>query len=186
MKNETEVPQESVSLFQDLAHIPVWAVALLALLGLVLADVMPIWAAVLLLAGWWFTIRHFEKQAELKEAKGRAAAFANNIAPIVVSSIDPSESVASVIARAQNWRNQLQLSGNPYWDKIPVVEFPYSPMLYEVGQLSCAWSIYQKQVADETHNQYVKWYNGKCPAELKALFASAVLPALYNQQNAAQ
>jgi hypothetical protein len=100
------------------------------------------------------------------------------IGPIVVGSDNPEENVYLVQEKAKAWREKLKLSGNPYADKIPILEYPYSPMIYSVGQLSAGWSIYCKELAERQHRANMDWYEGKCPTELKALFASAVLPPI--------
>lgn len=170
----------SANLFNDLAKMPVFVGVIGAALGLTLLNVIPVWLGVV--ASLLAVIAHnqSEKQKALAEARSRASSYANMIGPIVVGSDNPEENVYDVQEKAKAWREKLMLSGNPYADVLPIIEYPYSPMLYQVGQLSAGWSIYQKQLAETQHMENLKWYEGKCPAPLKALFASAVLPSPQN------
>ena len=176
MSYEKEIPKQPLQTFANGANFPPIFVAFGILAGLASFGVLKPIVALLLFCGVWWFVRHQEKAAELREAKSRAAAYANMIGPIVVGSDNPEENVYLVQEKAKAWRDKLRLSGNPYADKIPIIEYPYSPMIYSVGQLSAGWSIYCKELAERQHRANLEWYEGKCPNELKALFASAVLP----------
>jgi len=146
------------------------------LLGLMAFGAIPPSVGIFMgIAGFWF-IRHLDAQRALEMAKARAASYCNTIGPVMVCSTSPDEGVESIRKRAEAWRESLRLSGNPYWDKIPIVEFPYSPMLFDTLQLSAGWNIYLHLSDARRHAENMKWYEGKCPNDLKGLFASAVLP----------
>ncbi len=179
-KSEKSALQINSNDFKLLAEVPLilWVVFALLLLTLVGA-LKPGIAALLAIAA--LIANHHIKQADkLREAKARAASYANMIGPIVIGSDNPEENVYDVQEKAKAWRERLELSGNPYAKQLPIIEFPYSPMLYGTGQLSAGWSLYQKQLAETQHMENLKWHEGKCPNELKALFASAVLPSPQN------
>lgn len=179
-QSEKHPSQFSANDFKIIAELPgiFWVIGVLLLLSLVGA-LKPGIAALLAVAA--LIANHHIKQADkLREAKARAASYANMIGPIVVGSDNPEENVYDVQEKAKAWRERLELSGNPYAKQLPIIEFPYSPMLYGTGQLSAGWSLYQKQLAETQHMENLKWYEGKCPNELKALFASAVLPSPQN------
>lgn len=175
--SETKQVQESPKLVQDLMQLPAWAVMCAAFLGVAAFGIMPFWAAI---TGCLFVLvtKRIEaaKYAE-KVAMAQAATYANCIGPVVVSSIRPDETLDELQDRAAHWKEQLKLSGNPYAERIPVVVIPYNVVLTEHNQLTAGWSIYQKQVAERQHIENLGWYERGCPNELKALFASAVLPA---------
>ncbi len=175
MEKSEKQPLQSIA---NGVYFPPIFVAFGILAGLAAFGVLKPIVAMCLFIGVYLFIRHQEKEAELKEAKSRAAAYANMIGPIVVGSDNPEENVYLVQEKAKAWREKLKLSGNPYADKIPIIEYPYSPMIYSVGQLSAGWSIYCKELAERQHRANMDWYEGKCPTELKALFASAVLPPI--------
>lgn len=181
-KSEKSALQINSNDFKLLAEVPlvVWVIFALLLLSLVGA-LKPGIAALLSIASL-IANYHIKQADKLREAKSRAAAYANMIGPIVVGSDNPEENVYDVQEKAKAWRERLELSGNPYAKQLPIIEFPYSPMLYGTGQLSAGWSLYQKQLAETQHIENIKWYEGKCPSELKALFASAVLPSPQTQQ----
>lgn len=163
--------------FKELATVPLYIWVIFALIGLTLFNVVPVWLGVTGALAALIANYHIQQADRLREAKSRAASYANMIGPIVVGSDNPEENVYDVQEKAKAWREKLRLSGNPYADVLPVIEYPYSPMLYGTGQLSAGWNLYQKQLAELQHMENIKWYEGKCPAQLKALFASAVLPS---------
>lgn len=169
--------QSRPNLLQELAKLPPIAVVITIVLGLCALGVMPLYAAIMLIVWAWWGLSAIERAQALKEAKARAATYANCIGPIVVASIHPNETVEELEIRCDGWRENLRLSGNPYADKIPIIAMPYQVMLAEYGQLTAGWSTYQRQVGERQHNENIIWHSGKCPSELKALFASAVLPA---------
>lgn len=184
-QSETTSVQAAPALMQDLKNIPPIAVVITVILAMTAVGVVPWYGGAMLIILAWFGLNHIEAAQRLKEAKARAATYANCIGPVVVSSIHPNETVMELEARAQEWREQLRLSGNPYADKIPIITYPYNVMLVEHGQLTAGWSTYQRSVGETQHIENLKWHEGKCPNELKSLFASAVLPApkpeLFNQ-----
>lgn len=176
-KVETQSLQSAPNLVQNLLQVPAWVWAALLILGVAATGGIPFWAAVLLLIGMVFFLKSLSNAQKLEQAKAAAASFANCIGPVVVGSLHPGETVQEVEARAKFWRDQLLLSGNPYANMIPVITYPYNPLLLPYGNLSAGWSIYCKELGERQHFENVKWHDGKCPNELKALFASAVLPA---------
>ncbi len=176
-QSESIPVQQDTKLLQDLKQLPAEAVAATAVIGLCAFGAIPWWIALFILVAGWFIVSNIKAQQALKEAKARAATYANCIGPVVVSSIHPNETVDQLQARADEWRQQLRLSGNPYADIIPIICYPYNVVLSEYGQLSAGWSTYQREVGQTQHMENIKWYEGKCPSNLKGLFASAVLPA---------
>jgi len=125
-------------------------------------------------AVWMFA----EKKRIARENAARLSAVVNLCAPVIVPSMWITEDVESVAARAKQMKQDLKDSGNPYADIIPVIAYPYTPMLFQVGQLSMSWAIYQRMVGEQIHMENLKWYEGKdCPPKLKAIFASQVMPA---------
>lgn len=146
------------------------------LLGLMAFGAIPTSVGIFMAIAGFLFIRHLDAQRALEMAKARAASYANTIGPIMVCSTSPDEGVEAIQSRAKAWRESLELSGNPYWDKLPIIEFPYSPMLFDSSQLSAGWNIYLHLSDARRHSENMKWYEGKCPNELKALFSSAVLP----------
>jgi len=169
--------QETPSLLQDMSKIPPMAWVITVILAMTAVGVLPWMGAVSLVFLAWVGLSRIEAAQALKDAKARAATYANCIGPIVVSSIHPNETLIELEARANDWREKLRLSGNPYAEKIPIITYPYNVMLVEHGQLTAGWSTYQRNVGETQHMENLKWYEGKCPSELKSLFASAVLPA---------
>jgi len=116
-----------------------------------------------------------EKQRVAREAAARVGSCANISCPQVVFSMSPYEPPASVSARAAQWREDLRLSGNIYWKEIPIIEYPYDPMIYGVGQLTYAWDIYRRMVGEVQHNENMKWVEGKCPKELRGAVLSQII-----------
>lgn len=119
---------------------------------------------------------HFaEKKAAYREAQARADAFANICGPVLISSSHPFETVEEVRERADEFKRQLELSRNRYWQAIPVIVYPYQPMLYGPGQLTAAWNIYQRMASEYLHAENIKWAESG-PAELRQIFLSQVMP----------
>lgn len=150
------------------AFLLVWHTA-----GLVAAAI----AAALVRFAFW----RVSKELQAEQLRAQAAAWANLIGPVVIGSAHPGESAAEVAERAAYFREQLRLSGNPYADKIPIIEMPYTPLLTAHGQLTAGWSIYQKSLGERQHVENLSWYERGCPNELKPLFANAVLPQPKNE-----
>lgn len=116
-----------------------------------------------------------EKQRVAREAAARVGACANISCPQVIFSMTPYESPASVSARAAQWREDLKASGNIYADQIPIIEFPFNPMIYGVGQLTYAWDIYRRNAGEKQHQENIKWVEGKCPKELRGAVLSQII-----------
>lgn len=151
-----------------------------AFIGLGVCAVNPkmiIW--VLITAGVGYMVwRKAERERIARENAARLSAIVNHCAPIVVATRWITEDVNSVMERVAQIKQDLKDSGNQYADIIPVIPFPYSPMLFEVGQLAMSWAIYERMVGEQRHMENLKWYEGNiCPANLKAIFASQVMPA---------
>lgn len=130
-------------------------------------------------AGAWHIA---EKVREQREAQARAAGFANVCGPVLITSIHPNETVQEVEARATEFRQQLRLCGNAYAEQIPIVCYPYQPMIYGPAQLTAAWNIYQSQAGAQLHAENLRWADA-CPAPLKPIFLSQVMPAMGAGQN---
>ena len=119
-----------------------------------------------------------EKKRVARENAARLSAVVNLCAPVLVPSMWINEGINSVAERAAQMKQDLIDSGNPYANIIPVIAYPYTPMLFQIGQLSMSWAIYQRMVGEQIHMENLKWYEGKdCPPQLKAIFASQVMPA---------
>lgn len=163
-----ELPQKPLQIEPELIVLPAAFLLVWHTAGLVAAAI----AAALVRFAFWRVAKEF--QAE--QLRAQAAAWANLIGPVVIGSAHPGESAADVAERASYFRQQLRLSGNPYADKLPIIEMPYTPILTAHGQLTAGWSIYQKSVGERQHVENLSWYERGCPNELKPLFANAVLP----------
>ena len=127
-----------------------------------------------------------EKNRIAREAAARVGACANISAPQVVFSNTPYESPESVAQRAAQWREDLRVSGNHYAELIPIIPYPFNPMIYGVGQLTYAWDIYRRQCGEVQHNENLKWVDGKCPRELRPYVLSQIIgrPEMdYSSQN---
>ncbi len=159
-----------------LSVVPIQAWALVLILGLMASGSLPVYVGTAIIVAGYLVLRSIEQKQIVLEAKARAKAWVNVIGPVVIGSVHPGETANDVSERAAYFREQLRLSGNPYAEKIPIIEMPYMPLLVEHGQLSAAWSIYQKSLGEQQHQANLSWYERGCPSELKALFANAVLP----------
>lgn len=118
-----------------------------------------------------------EKQRMAREAAARVASWANICGAQVVQSYDPNEGPDVVSERAKQWRENLRISGNTYWQDIPIIEYPFQPMIFGLGELTYAWDIYQRMVGEKRHTENQKWVDGKCPKELRGAVLSQILPA---------
>ena len=163
-----ELPQKPLQIEPELIVLPAAFLLAWYAAGLV--------AAVLASALVRFAFWRIAKEFQAEQLRAQAAAWANLIGPVVIGSAHPGESAADVAERASYFRQQLRLSGNPYADKLPIIEMPYTPILTAHGQLTAGWSIYQKSVGERQHLENLAWYERGCPNELKPLFANAVLP----------
>lgn len=163
-----ELPQKPLQIEPELIVLPAAFLLVWHTAGLVAAAI----AAALVRFAFW----RIAKELQAEQLRAQAAAWANLIGPVVIGSAHPGESAADVAERAAYFREQLRLSGNPYADKIPIIEMPYTPILTAHGQLTAGWSIYQKSVGERQHVENLSWYERGCPNELKPLFANAVLP----------
>lgn len=171
-------PQEVAgtrNLWHDFAVMPAFVYPVGVALIMALSGVNLLICA-LIITGAILYQNHLSKQEALKEARARAAGFANCAGPIVVSSQDPNEGPEQVAERARAFRENLRMSGNPYAEIIPIIEMPYAPMIYSNGQFSMGFTVYQACVDARRYEENMKWYNGKCPDILKPHFAAYVLP----------
>jgi len=123
-----------------------------------------------------FALNYAEKIRLQREAQARADAFATICGPVLITSNSPVETAEEVHARADEFREQLRLSGNPYAEEIPIVVEHYSPMLFKVGQLTAAWCLYQRLCGEKLHAENLLWAE-KCPTQLRTIFLSQVMPA---------
>ena len=163
-----ELPQKPLQIEPEFIVLPAAFLLVWHTAGLVAAAI----AAALVRFAFW----RVSKELQAEQLRAQAAAWANLIGPVVIGSAHPGESAADVAERASYFRQQLRLSGNPYADKLPIIEMPYTPILTAHGQLTAGWSIYQKSVGERQHLENLAWYERGCPNELKPLFANAVLP----------
>lgn len=98
-----------------------------------------------------------EKQRVLREYQARHSSWASICGPEIISSADPNETVGSLHKRAAEFRVALKASENPYWNDIPIVVFPYSPMTYGQGELTMSWPRYKREVGEKQHMENIKW-----------------------------
>lgn len=120
-----------------------------------------------------------ERTRLAREAAARASAYANICGPVVIASMNPGETVDEVRRRADDFREQMRLSENPYAPQIPVIAYPFEPMLFGVGQLTAAWNLYQRLAGEKQHAENLIWAD-RCPPQLKTIFLSQVMPAPSN------
>lgn len=140
----------------------VWAV------GIWFLWAMMHWQSALSAAFFGYVAWNIQAKAQkAREAAARVGACANICCPQLVFSTTPYESPAEISERAKRWREDLRISGNLYAEIIPIVEYPFNPMIYGVGQLTLAWDIYRRQAGEVQHNENLKWVDGKCPRELR-------------------
>lgn len=105
-------------------------------------------------AGTWHVS---EKQRAIREYTARHFAWASLSVPEIIRSTDLNESDESLNRRAAEFRAALKASGNPYWDEIPVIVFPYSPMIYKQGELTMSWPRYKREVAEREYMENMEW-----------------------------
>ena len=132
-------------------------------------------AAAALIIGAFAAWRVADSLRQRREAEGIARSYAWITGPVLIFSTNPAEPLGEVEARAADFREQLRLSGNPYAEKIPIVPYPYKPMIYGVGQLTSAWNIYQRECGEALHVANLQWADN-CPPELKSIFLNQVMP----------
>lgn len=123
----------------------------------------------------WYTWGIAERVREQREEAARAWSYANMCGPVLIMSSHPNETVEEVHERAAKFRRQLELSGNHYHRQIPFVVYPYNPMLFGQGQLTMSWNVYQRMAGEQLHKENLIWAD-TCPAELKPIFLSQVMP----------
>lgn len=116
-----------------------------------------------------------EKQRIAREAAARVGACANVSCPQVVESKTPYESPAEIQKRCDQWREDLRASGNIYAEQIPIIPYPFNPMIYGVGELTYAWDKYRRMVGEVQHQENIKWVEGKCPKELRGAVLSQII-----------
>lgn len=92
-----------------------------------------------------------------KEEYLRAAAYASAVAPFVVLSDNPEQSPADVQAKAAHIRAQLQASGNPYADKLPVIEFAFHPLMGAANGTYVEFVLYQQMSAKRIWEAHQDW-----------------------------
>ena len=176
-KNEIETVETTPKALEYITTVSPIVWVCFAVLGLMAFGAISVGVGIGIGITAFLFLRHIAAAQVLEQLKARASAYSNCIGPEVISSTCPEDGVEVIQARAAAWRESLKLSGNPYWNILPLIEFPYNPILYDNSQLSSSWSRYKAEVGSKQHIENVKWHEGKCPPDLKALFANAVLPA---------
>jgi len=176
-KNEIKTVQPTPKALEYITTVSPIVWVCFVLLGLMAFGAISVGVGIGIGVAAFLFLRHLSAAQALEKAKAQAAAFTNCIGPVMVCSTLPNEGVEVIRERAEVWRESLKLSGNPYWNVIPIIEFPYSPMLFNSSQLAAGWNIYLHMADARRHAENMQWYEGKCPQVLKALFANAVLPA---------
>lgn len=142
---------------------------------LLLIAMWSVWTAALVGVVGYVIVRMYEQKRLAEEARARAAAYRNICCPQVICSQHPNEPVASVQARADAFRQALVDSGNPYAAVIPVIAYPFSPMISSDETLFTAWDYYRRECGAELHRVTLEWVDSKCPAQLKGIVLSQVL-----------
>lgn len=174
---EPDAGQKHWNPLQELQKVPPVAVFITGIIAITAFGGMSWYVAVLIIAGVWFVVEQIRRAEILREKKARAATYVNLCGPVVVSSIHPEEDFSELMERVEIWKEKIALSGNPYASKIEVIPYPYDPVLFDTGEFGMGWTIYEKMVTEKKHLENTKWYNSKCPLELKPWFASSVLRA---------
>lgn len=154
-----------------------WHIVAVAVLGICAFKPELIWVVAGMGIAGYVAWSIAEKNRIAREAAARVASWANICGAQVVQSYDPNEGPDVVAERAKQWRENLRMSGNIYWQEIPIIEYPFQPMIFGLGQLTYAWDIYQRMVGEKRHTENLKWVEGKCPIELRGAVLSQILPA---------
>lgn len=134
-----------------------------------------IWAAVTLVIGGVVVWKMSEAKRIANEAAARAASYRNICCPQVICSEHPNESVHSVSQRAEAFRKELQASGNLYAAQIPVIAYPFTPMISDDGTLFTAWDRYRRECGAFLHAKTMEWVDGDCPQQLRAIVLNQVI-----------
>lgn len=154
--------------------------AALCVVGFLLADFFisnPKWlfAPIAIWGAWWYGQRQEAAKRDQIEQQQRAAAFSQICGPYLVTSIDPTEGPADIAARAGQARKYLQDSGNPYANQIPIVQFPYTPVLAVGGGTQpLTWERYQILCVEKIFAANEAW-KAVCPAPIKPLFLQGIV-----------
>lgn len=168
---ETTVPQGSRKGFQSILQDPiVVGGGLLLIIGYA-----NFWAAVTLVIGGVLVWKMAEAKRIANEEAARAASYRNICCPQVICSEHPNESVLSVSQRAEAFRKELQASGNPYAAQIPVIAYPFSPMISADEMLLTAWDRYRRECGAVLHTRTMEWVEGDCPKQLRAIVLNQVI-----------
>jgi hypothetical protein len=149
--------------------------AIIVALVLVIACMYPIPVICAALVGY-FVWRFAEKTRLERENAARCAGMKYILGPHLVSSIDTMESAESVYARAKQFKQDMIDSGNPYAHLIPVIPYPYSPMMYGPAQFNGSWNRYIVEYGAAVYQANQDWI-AQCPAEILPTFLSQVIPA---------
>jgi len=124
-----------------------------------------------------------EKKRLFREKQAIVSAEANACAVQFIRSVNAQETVASVEARAIERRENLKIAGNPYWNVIPVVAYPYKALSFGVAQLAESFDTYEMRASAQHYRLNLEWAESpKCPPQLRALILSNVLPEVQQQQ----
>jgi hypothetical protein len=154
-----------------LQEVPAWAWIVLAWLGwLAFHPVTALTAAGVGLVVW----RVAEKHRTDREYAARVGACANITGAQVVTSTTPYENPSEVSKRAKQMREDLRAAGNRYADQIPVIEYPFQPMIFGVGELTFAWDIYRRMCGEVLHQENMKWAD-KCPPEIRGALLTQII-----------
>jgi len=116
-----------------------------------------------------------EKERIAREAAARVGACANISGVQIVDAKTPYESPVEIQKRCEQWREDLRASGNIYAEVIPIIPYPFNPMIYGVGELTYAWDKYRRMVGEVQHQENIKWVEGKCPKELRGAVLSQII-----------
>lgn len=165
------VPQGSRKGFQSILQDPiVIGGGLLLIIGYA-----NFWAAITLVGGGVVAWKMAEAKRIANEEAARAASYRHICCPQVICSEHPNESVLSVSQRAEAFRKELQASGNPYAAQIPVIAYPFSPMISDDEMLLTAWDRYRRECGAVLHSKTMEWVEGDCPQQLRAIVLSQVI-----------
>jgi len=154
-----------------LQEVPAWAWIVLAWLGwLAFHPVTALTAAGVGLVVW----RVAEKYREGREYAARVGACANITGAQVIASVAPYESPYEVSKRAKQMREDLRAAGNRYAELIPIIEYPFQPMIFGVGELTHAWDIYRRMCGEKQYQANMEWAE-KCPPEIRGALLTQII-----------
>jgi len=168
----------------------IWITAAVLAIAAVIATKFPVVFYFLLFGVGVFVLvtRYRDGIDRMKEARAVASAYANLCGPQVICATRPDESLEELELRAQDYRQKLRDSGNPYWSDLPIYIEPYQVMIAGAGRLTLSFDEYRMRCYQKQYDVNVKWVEDGPPAlaKLRAAFAVQVFGALRKEETANQ